>query len=95
MRKDGWAELPLHLMTISCQDERKSSEEDERPETEHRVSTLPSAFPFFSFISFCLESYQTDLVVSGRSRVFVQGYRQARWYHSSLILPNEIQTRKD
>ena len=34
-------------MTISCQDERKSSEEDERPETERRVSTLPSCFPFF------------------------------------------------
>lgn len=48
MREDVWAELPLHLMTISCQDERRSGEEDERPQTEDRRSSPALSFAFHS-----------------------------------------------
>lgn len=41
---DGWADLPAHLMTISCKDERKSSEEEEEEERQLLPSAVASFF---------------------------------------------------
>lgn len=47
MWEDSWADLLAHLMTISCQDERKSKEEEER---QFRLSALAPLFFFSHFL---------------------------------------------
>lgn len=47
MWEDGWADLPAHLMTISCQDEGKSREEEK--ERRFRLSALALLFVFSLF----------------------------------------------
>lgn len=57
MRKDGWTELPLHLMTISCLDGKKSREEDEGPETEYQVGFSCGDSACFLFLDLVLFSF--------------------------------------